>query len=143
MKKLFAAVGMSAALLCGCSPVSESDGEMNRFISELMDKMTLHEKLGQLNLPSGGDLTTGPIVDSDLAEMIRREEIGGYFNVKGIDKIRELQRIAVEETRLGIPLVVGADIILPKYRPRKAVPTAFHGHSVRWWIYVKTPVGAG
>ena len=111
VRKWFAAVGVSVAMLCGCSPVSDSDAEMNRFISELMDKMTLQEKLGQLNLPSGGDLTTGPVVDSDLAEMIRHGEIGGYFNVKGVGKIRELQRIAVEETRLGIPLVVGADII--------------------------------
>ncbi len=43
--------------------------------------------------------------------MIRKQEIGGFFNVKGIDKIYELQRLAVEESRLKIPLLVGADVI--------------------------------
>lgn len=43
--------------------------------------------------------------------MIRKQELGGFFNVMSVEKIRELQRIAVEETRLGIPLVVGADVI--------------------------------
>ena len=84
---------------------------MDKFISELMDKMTLREKLGQLNLPAGGDLTTGAVQNSNLAEMIRKQELGGFFNVMSVEKIRELQRIAVEETRLGIPLVVGADVI--------------------------------
>ena len=73
--------------------------------------MTLREKLGQLNLPAGGDLTTGAVQNSNLAEMIRKQELGGFFNVMSVEKIRELQRIAVEETRLGIPLVVGADVI--------------------------------
>lgn len=43
--------------------------------------------------------------------MIRKQEIGGFFNVKGIDKIYELQRLAVEESRLKIPLLVGADVV--------------------------------
>ena len=73
--------------------------------------MTIREKLGQLNLPSGGDLVTGSVMNSDLSDMIRKEEIGGFFNVKGIKKIYDLQRLAVEETRLKIPLIVGADVI--------------------------------
>lgn len=96
---------------------------MDRFISELMDKMTLREKLGQLNLPSGGDMVTGTVMSGELSEQIRKQEIGGVFNVKGVDKIRELQRIAVEETRLGIPLVVGADII-HGYRTVFPIPLA-------------------
>ena len=73
--------------------------------------MTIREKLGQLNLPSGGDLVTGSVMNSELSDMIRKEEIGGFFNVKGIKKIYDLQRLAVEETRLKIPLIVGADVI--------------------------------
>ena len=63
------------------------------------------------NLPSGGDLVTGSVMNSELSDMIRKEEIGGFFNVKGIKKIYDLQRLAVEETRLKIPLIVGADVI--------------------------------
>ncbi len=84
---------------------------MDRFVTDLMGKMTIREKLGQLNLPSGGDLVTGSVMNCELSDMIRKEEIGGFFNVKGIKKIYDLQRLAVEETRLKIPLIVGADVI--------------------------------
>lgn len=103
--------------LCGITffSCSESGGgkevEMDRFVTDLMGKMTIREKLGQLNLPSGGDLVTGSVMNSELSDMIRKEEIGGFFNVKGIEKIYDLQRLAVEETRLKIPLIVGADVI--------------------------------
>ena len=103
--------------LCGITffSCSESGGgkevEMDRFVTDLMGKMTVREKLGQLNLPSGGDLVTGSVMNSELSDMIRKEEIGGFFNVKGIKKIYDLQRLAVEETRLKIPLIVGADVI--------------------------------
>lgn len=80
---------------------------MDRFVTDLMGKMTIREKLGQLNLPSGGDLVTGSVMNCELSDMIRKEEIGGFFNVKGIKKIYDLQRLAVEETRLKIPLIVG------------------------------------
>lgn len=50
-------------------------------------------------------------MNSELSDMIRKEEIGGFFNVKGIKKIYDLQRLAVEENRLKIPLIVGADVI--------------------------------
>ena len=103
--------------LCGITffSCSESGGgkevEMDRFVTDLMGKMTIREKLGQLNLPSGGDLVTGSVMNCELSDMIRKVEIGGFFNVKGIKKIYDLQRLAVEETRLKIPLIVGADVI--------------------------------
>ena len=103
--------------LCGltlfaCSPSGGGkDREMDRFITDLMDRMTLREKLGQLNLPSGGDLVTGSVINGELSDMIRKQEIGGFFNVKGIQKINALQHLAVEESRLKIPLLVGADVI--------------------------------
>lgn len=112
-KHLLAAVGL-ACCLCpeNLQAAQQSeDSKMDQFISELMGKMTLREKLGQLNLPSGGDMTTGLVQNSPLADAIRKQEIGGFFNVMGVEKIRELQRIAVEETRLKIPLVVGMDVI--------------------------------
>ena len=73
--------------------------------------MTLHEKLGQLNLPVTGDIVTGQAKSSDVAAKIRRGEVGGLFNLKGVEKIKEVQRIAVEQSRLHIPLLFGMDVI--------------------------------
>ena len=90
LRNLFVLAGMASAFLCGCTPSENTqDKEMDKFISELMDKMTLREKLGQLNLPAGGDLTTGAVQNSNLAEMIRKQELGGFFNVMSVEKIRE------------------------------------------------------
>lgn len=99
-------------LACSCGHGgADSDNEMDAFVSDLMGRMTLEQKLGQMNLVTGGDMVTGRVRSSELETLIRGEEIGGVFNVKGAEKILELQRIAVEETSLGIPLLVGADII--------------------------------
>jgi len=87
------------------------DAEMNRFIDRLMAQMTLEEKLGQLNLPVTGDIVTGAARESNVAEDIRQGRVGGLFNLKGATAIREVQRIAVEESRLGIPLLFGMDVI--------------------------------
>lgn len=73
--------------------------------------MTLEEKIGQLNLPAGGDITTGQATSTDLGQKIKDGKTGGLFNLKGVEKIREAQRIAVEESRLGIPLIFGMDVI--------------------------------
>lgn len=84
---------------------------MDRFIDQLMKKMTLEEKIGQLNLPVTGEITTGQAKNSDVAKRIRNGEVGGLFNLKGVERIREVQRQAVEESRLGIPLLFGMDVI--------------------------------
>lgn len=85
--------------------------KMNRFIDELMAKMTIDEKIGQLNLPVAGDITTGQASNTDVANQIREGKVGGLFNIKTAQKIAEIQRIAVEESRLGIPLIFGMDVI--------------------------------
>ncbi len=84
---------------------------MNEFVTELMQKMTLEEKIGQLNLLPGGDLTTGAVMNSPLAEKVGAGELGAILNVKGVEKIKNLQEIAVKKTRLGIPLIFGQDVI--------------------------------
>ena len=84
---------------------------MKVFIDELMSKMTLTEKLGQLNFPVAGDITTGQASSSDIGKKIREGNVGGLFNIKSVEKIREVQRIAVEESRLKIPLLFGMDVI--------------------------------
>jgi len=85
--------------------------DMDRFIDQLMKEMTLEEKIGQLNLPVTGEITTGQAKSSDVAKRIRNGEVGGLFNLKGVERIREVQRQAVEESRLGIPLLFGMDVI--------------------------------
>ena len=115
MKNILVATVLSLSMatnVCAqVQPAIPSDARIEKKVESLLKKMTLEEKIGQLNLPSGGDITTGTVKNGELSEMIRKQEIGGFFNVKGIDKIYELQRLAVEESRLKIPLLVGADVI--------------------------------
>lgn len=85
--------------------------ENENFIDSLMAKMTLQEKIGQLNLPAGGDVVSGQVFETDIADLISTGRAGGFFNVKGVEKITDFQRLAVEKSRLGIPLLVGADVI--------------------------------
>lgn len=89
----------------------DKDQKMSTFIDDLMGKMTLDEKLGQLNLPSSGDITTGAASSSDIAAKIKEGKVGGLFNIKSVEKIRDVQKIAVEQSRLKIPLIFGMDVI--------------------------------
>ena len=89
----------------------KSPQDMDRFIDVLMNKMTLEEKIGQLNLPVTGEITTGQAKSSDIAAKIKKGEVGGLFNLKGVEKIRDVQKQAVEGSRLGIPLLFGMDVI--------------------------------
>ena len=106
-KRLFFISALCLALVSCSGPKSE----MDRFIDDLMGKMTVEEKIGQLNLPVAGDIVTGQAKSSNVSERIRKGEVGGLFNLKGAEKIREVQRIAVEESRLGIPILFGMDVI--------------------------------
>ena len=86
--------------------------EMRQFVDQLMGKMTLEEKLGQLNLvPASDEIVTGGAVDTRVGQRIANGQLGGIFNLKGVEKIRALQDIAVKKSRLGIPLIVGMDVI--------------------------------
>ncbi|MBE6232393.1 MAG: beta-glucosidase BglX [Bacteroidales bacterium] len=108
MKKKNLIIGALCAALVSCSgPKSE----MDMFIDDLMEQMTVEEKIGQLNLPVAGDIVTGQAKSSNVSERIRKGEVGGLFNLKGAEQIREVQRIAVEESRLGIPILFGMDVI--------------------------------
>ena len=91
--------------------VSAQKKDMRTFVDDLMARMTLEEKIGQLNLQVAGDITTGAAQDTEVAQLIAKGQLGGVFNLKGVDKIRALQEIAVKKSRLGIPLLVGMDVI--------------------------------
>ncbi|WP_027137585.1 beta-glucosidase BglX [Gaetbulibacter saemankumensis] len=80
-------------------------------VDSILNLMTLEEKIGQLNLPSSGDITTGQAKSSNIAEKIAEGKVGGLFNIKTVKKIRDVQRVAVEESRLKIPLLFGMDVI--------------------------------
>ena len=84
---------------------------MEPFIDNLMSRMTLQEKIGQLNLMVAGDITTGGAMDTQVGGDIAAGKMGGVFNIKGLDKIKALQDIAIKKSRLGIPLLVGMDVI--------------------------------
>ena len=108
----FSILAAVVLLAAGCrQPAGQRDVEMDKFVNTLMAQMTLEEKLGQLNLPVAGTIVTGQARESNVAEDIRQGRVGGLFNVKGVEQIREIQRIAVEDSRLGIPMLFGMDVI--------------------------------
>jgi beta-glucosidase len=83
---------------------------MNR-IETLIGEMTLAEKLGQLTMTAAGYAVTGPVIAGDSTAAIRAGTVGNLLNMWGTEPVRELQRIAVEESRLGVPLIIGLDVI--------------------------------
>lgn len=101
------------ALLLTTTTVSASaqNTKMNSFVNTLMSKMTLEEKIGQLNLVTPGGAVTGSVVSQGVEENIRKGWVGGLFGITGPDKIRQAQDLAVKNSRLKIPLIFGLDVI--------------------------------
>jgi beta-glucosidase len=87
------------------------DAKMNAYVKGLMSKMTLDEKIGQLNLVTIGAATTGSVVNKGVEENIKKGSIGGVFGVWGTTQTRQIQEIAVKSSRLHIPLIFGLDVI--------------------------------
>ncbi|MBW6536799.1 MAG: beta-glucosidase BglX [Mariniphaga sp.] len=110
MKKLmFFAVAFALLISCG---QQEQKSEMDTFISDLMSQMTVQEKIGQLNLVTpGGGILTGSVVSTDVENKIKTGRVGGIFGIYGPENLRQAQQMAVEESRLGIPMIFGADVI--------------------------------
>ena len=86
------------------------DQKMDAFINQLMEKMTVEEKLGQMNLLPGVSATTGELKDSPLLELVAQGKLGTVLNQTGVESIRQLQD-AARKSRLGIPVLVGMDVI--------------------------------
>nr|WP_068888993.1 beta-glucosidase BglX [Pedobacter panaciterrae] len=91
--------------------VPAADQKMNSFINSLLSKMTLDEKIGQLNLLTGGEATTGSVVSTDVESKIKKGQVGGMFSFTTPQKIRKAQEIAVNQSRLKIPIIFGQDVI--------------------------------
>ena len=106
--RLYTWIAAASIALAACA---SNDVKMDQFINNLMGKMTLQEKIGQLNLPVTGDIITGSTVSGDVVGKIEQGLVGGLFNMKGTQQIRQLQEVAVKKSRLGIPLIFGMDVI--------------------------------
>lgn len=100
-------IGMSAC----SSSTSSTQSSIDARVDSVLALMTLEEKIGQLNLPSAGDFTTGQASNSDIAKKIEQGLVGGLFNIKSAERIKEVQQIAIEKSRLKIPLIFGMDVI--------------------------------
>ena len=111
MKTLFASCLLLLACIVSNAQGNTQDQKMNAFVNDLMSKMTLEEKIGQLNLVTPGGAVTGSVVSSDVDNKIRNGKVGGIFGINGPDKIRQAQDIAVKNSRLHIPLFFGLDVI--------------------------------
>ena len=106
---------ISALLLAAFLQVNaQNDTQMNTFIDKLMSQMTPEEKIGQLNLPVSSSFIAGERKNGELNPLEQRiagGEIGGLFGMKGAKQIREKQQLAVEKSRMHIPLLFGLDVI--------------------------------
>lgn len=102
-KNLLYAVALAASLM-GCSQPQDNNTEIENKVEALLQKMTMEEKLGQMNQLSPWDF-------EDLAKRVRKGEVGSILNVVNPEEVNKIQKIAVEESRLGIPLIVSRDVI--------------------------------
>nr|WP_158996328.1 beta-glucosidase BglX [Mucilaginibacter sp. L196] len=109
-KKLLATL-LACAIAVTLHAQQPKDAKMDVFVTQLMKKMTIDEKIGQLNLQTEGDIVTGVGGNSLSTERLKKGLVGGMFNIKGAAKIRAIQKIAVEQSRLKIPVLFGMDVI--------------------------------
>jgi beta-glucosidase len=103
---------IAAACLITLQVSAQKNTKMDTYISTLMKKMTLEEKLGQLNVITPGDgIPTGSVVSSNVEDKIKAGKVGGIFGVTGVDKIRRAQELVMQNSRLKIPILFGLDVI--------------------------------
>jgi beta-glucosidase len=121
-----AAIALFGALIAA-PPALRAETASPR-VEALLGRMTVEEKVGQLNLVSGHHAVTGPYTRSDVKESILAGQAGGLFNVYGAEYTRGLQDMAVNKTRLGIPLLLGFDV-LHGYRTIFPIPL---GQAASW-----------
>ena len=99
LKTLFLTASVLLNLFVGCDREKDfpADRDMTLFVGDLMKKMTLEEKIGQLNLSTGGGFFTGPAVIKDNKGLISQGKVGAILNTFGVESVAALQKMAVEE----------------------------------------------
>src|SRR4051812_13165292 len=112
----FAKYLIAAVMIFGltCFTPARLEDPKDKKIEELISKMTLEEKVGQLNFKVAGVVTgptATPMDTKALEEQVKNGSVGGFFNGYGAEFTRKLQKVAIENSRLKIPLLFGADIV--------------------------------
>lgn len=116
-------------LLCALGVMTQIQAQQKKatprsvFVSNLMSRMTLDEKIGQLNLATAGTIRTGEATSSDIGKKIQEGKVGGILNLDSAWRIREVQEVAVTKSRMKIPLIFGMDVI-HGYRTTFPIPLA-------------------
>lgn len=128
MKKSLVILLLTAGILSSCTNGKRSVASVDERVDSLMKIMTLDEKIGQMVLFTSDWDVTGPTMRSGYLDDIRNGKCGNVFNAHTVDYVREIQRVAVEESRLGIPLLFGYDVI---HGHRTIFPIAL-GESCSW-----------
>lgn len=116
LRCLTAALSMAAA-------IGVAADECSKFVNNLLSQMTIEEKIGQLTLPEAGDISTGTSRRNFVENQVADGKIGGILNICGAEKIRHIQEVAVEKSRLHIPLIIGMDVV-HGYRTGFPIPLA-------------------
>ncbi len=111
ISRILVSIALVTPLFVTGQTKSKTTTVKDQFVESLIKRMTIEEKIGQLNLPSAGDIVTGAAKNADIATKIKSGQVGGLFNIKSVAKIKEIQNIAVKESRLKIPLLFGMDVI--------------------------------
>lgn len=118
MKRFFKTciiLGVSTVISTSCTKIKTTgtyeSAVIDAKVDSILNLMTLDEKIGQLNLPGSGDIVTGQAKSSNIAKKIEQGLVGGLFSIKTVSKIKDVQKLAVEKSRLGIPLIFGMDVI--------------------------------
>ncbi|AOW19395.1 beta-glucosidase BglX [Urechidicola croceus] len=128
MKKLLFFAVLTFFISCkNTSAQKENLSEIDQKVADLLAKMTLEEKVGQMNQYNGFWNVTGPAPEGGNAEKkyedLRKGYVGSMLNVRGVENVRAVQKIVVEESRLGIPLIIGSDVI-HGYKTLAPIPLA-------------------
>lgn len=111
MKRILFFIAFIIVLMTSVSAQNTSATNMKSFVDALMAKMTVAEKIGQLNLLTGGEASTGSVVSTDVETKIKAGNVGGIFSMSTPARIRKAQEIAVTQSRLKIPVIFGMDVI--------------------------------
>jgi len=98
-------------LFASCEPANQSKSDKEKFVNELIGRMTLEEKIGQMTLLTSGWEVTGPVLNEDYRQEVIAGSCGNIFNAHTVVYNRVLQNLAVNETRLGIPMLFGYDVV--------------------------------